>query len=154
MTMKYLHTMIRVSDLEAALDFFVGKFGLVETRRVNSEKGRYTLVFLAAADDAETAKKTQAPLLELTYNWDPEVYTRRAQFRPSRLCRRRHLRDLRQAAKGGGRHQPPAARRPHGVHPHPRRDLDRVAAEGRGAARPPSPGRRWPIPGCGEVRGR
>ena len=73
--MKYLHTMIRVSDLEASLDFFVGKFGLVETRRLSNEKGRYTLVFLAAPDDAETAKKTQAPLVELTYNWDPEVYT-------------------------------------------------------------------------------
>ncbi len=73
--MEYLHTMIRVSDLEASLAFFVGKFGLVETRRVNNEKGRYTLVFLAAPDDAETARKTQAPLLELTYNWDPEVYT-------------------------------------------------------------------------------
>ena len=75
MTMKYLHTMIRVSDLEASLDFFVGKFGLVETRRLSNEKGRYTLVFLAAPDDAENAKKSQAPLLELTYNWDPEVYT-------------------------------------------------------------------------------
>ncbi len=73
--MEYLHTMIRVTDLEASLAFFVGKFGLVETRRMTNEKGRYTLVFLAAPGDAETAKTTQAPLLELTYNWDPEVYT-------------------------------------------------------------------------------
>jgi lactoylglutathione lyase len=73
--MEFLHTMIRVTDLDASLDFFVNKFGLVETRRINNEKGRYTLVFLAARDDVEQAKKTQAPLIELTYNWDPEVYT-------------------------------------------------------------------------------
>ncbi|MFZ1964132.1 MAG: VOC family protein [Roseiarcus sp.] len=73
--MEYLHTMIRVSDLEASLDFFVDKLGLVEVRRASNEKGRYTLVFLAAPDDAENAGKTQAPLLELTYNWDAEVYT-------------------------------------------------------------------------------
>jgi lactoylglutathione lyase len=73
--MEYLHTMIRVTDLEASLDFFVRKFGLVETRRINNEKGRYTLVFLAAPDDVGHAKATQAPLLELTHNWDPEVYS-------------------------------------------------------------------------------
>jgi len=73
--MKYLHTMIRVTDLEKSLEFFVGKFGLVETRRVTNEKGRYTLVFLAASDDVERAKADQAPLVELTYNWDPETYT-------------------------------------------------------------------------------
>ena len=75
MSMEYLHTMIRVSDLEASLDFFVDKLGLVEVRRASNEKGRYTLVFLAAAGDAENARRTQAPLLELTYNWDAEVYT-------------------------------------------------------------------------------
>ena len=73
--MKYLHTMIRVTDLEKSLEFFVGKFGLVETRRVTNEKGRYTLVFLAASDDVERGKAEQAPLVELTYNWDPETYT-------------------------------------------------------------------------------
>ncbi len=73
--MEYLHTMIRVTDLEAALGFFIGKFGLVETRRHSNEKGRYTLVFLSAPGDVERAKHTQAPLLELTYNWDPETYT-------------------------------------------------------------------------------
>jgi lactoylglutathione lyase len=73
--MEYLHTMIRVSDLEASLAFFVGKLGLVEVRRTSNETGRYTLVFLAAPGDAENAERTQAPLLELTYNWDPEVYT-------------------------------------------------------------------------------
>jgi lactoylglutathione lyase len=74
MSMEYLHTMIRVSDLEASLDFFVGKLALVEVRRASNEKGRYTLVYLAAPGDAENARKTQAPLLELTYNWDAEVY--------------------------------------------------------------------------------
>jgi lactoylglutathione lyase len=71
--MEYLHTMIRVTDLKATIAFFE-LLGLVETRRVENEKGRYTLVFLAAADDVERAKKDQAPLVELTYNWDPEVY--------------------------------------------------------------------------------
>jgi lactoylglutathione lyase len=72
---EYLHTMIRVSDLDQSLDFLVNKFGLVEVRRVENEKGRYTLVFLAAPDDVERAKETKAPLVELTHNWDPEVYT-------------------------------------------------------------------------------
>ena len=73
--MRYLHTMIRVTDLEASLDFFVGKLGLVETRRSVNEKGRYTLVFLAAPGDVKHAKEAQAPLIELTYNWDPEAYS-------------------------------------------------------------------------------
>jgi len=73
--LEYLHTMIRVSDLEQSLDFFVNKFGLKEVRRREDDKGRYTLVFLAAPDDVERAKEKQAPLIELTYNWDPEVYT-------------------------------------------------------------------------------
>ena len=72
--MQYLHTMIRVSDLDASLAFFVNILGLVETRRYDSEKGRYTLVFLAAPDDVEAAEQNKAPLLELTYNWDPEEY--------------------------------------------------------------------------------
>lgn len=66
--MKYLHTMIRVSDVEASIDFFVNKLGLVERRRVDSEQGRFTLIFLSAPEtpDAE---------IELTYNWDPEEYS-------------------------------------------------------------------------------
>src|SRR5579872_7132862 len=72
--MEYLHTMIRVTDLDKSLDFFINKLGLQEVRRFNNEKGRYTLVFLAAKDDVERAKGSQAPLLELTYNWDPEDY--------------------------------------------------------------------------------
>ncbi|MBV8593121.1 MAG: VOC family protein [Caulobacteraceae bacterium] len=72
--MEYLHTMIRVADLQKTIDFF-RLLGFVETRRMDNEKGRYTLVFLAADGDAETAKATQKPTVELTYNWDPEVYT-------------------------------------------------------------------------------
>ena len=71
--MEYLHTMIRVTDLKATIAFF-DLMGFVETRRIENEKGRYTLVFLAAAADVEQAKKNQAPLVELTYNWDPEDY--------------------------------------------------------------------------------
>jgi lactoylglutathione lyase len=72
--MEYLHTMIRVTDLKATVAFFE-LLGLVEVRRVDNDKGRYTLVFLAAPSDLERAKADQAPLVELTYNWDPEVYT-------------------------------------------------------------------------------
>jgi len=73
--MKYLHTMVRVSNLEQSLDFFCNKLGMVETRRTESEKGRYTNIFLAAPDDESVARDTRAPVIELTYNWDPEVYT-------------------------------------------------------------------------------
>jgi lactoylglutathione lyase len=73
--MRYLHTMVRVADLEASLDFYCNKLGLVEVRRVESEQGRFTLIFLSAPEDAEAAKETRAPLVELTYNWDPEAYT-------------------------------------------------------------------------------
>jgi len=67
--------MVRVSNIEQALDFYCNKLGLVEIRRMESEAGRYTLIFLAAPDDVEHIETTQAPLLELTYNWDPEEYT-------------------------------------------------------------------------------
>jgi lactoylglutathione lyase len=73
--MKYLHTMVRVSNLDESLDFFCNKLGMVETRRTESEKGRYTNIFLAAPDDEGVARETKAPVLELTYNWDPEEYT-------------------------------------------------------------------------------
>ncbi|MCD9466505.1 lactoylglutathione lyase [Photobacterium iliopiscarium] len=73
--MEYLHTMVRVSDLDASLDFYCNKLGLVETNRKDSERGRFTLVFLAAPAQAQVATTTQSPLLELTYNWDTETYT-------------------------------------------------------------------------------
>lgn len=73
--MRYLHTMIRVHDLQASLDFFCNKLGLVEADRIESEAGRFTLVYLCAPDDQQQATATRAPLVELTYNWDTEVYT-------------------------------------------------------------------------------
>ena len=72
--MRYLHTMVRVKDLDAALDFYCDKLGLEEVRRMESEQGRFTLVFLAAPEDVQAAKTEQAPVVELTYNWDTEDY--------------------------------------------------------------------------------
>lgn len=73
--MNYLHTMLRVSDLDASLNFFCNKLGLVEISRQENEKGRFTLVFLAAPGDIERARDSKSPMVELTYNWDPEKYT-------------------------------------------------------------------------------
>ena len=66
--MKYLHTMVRVTDLEASLDFYCNRLGLREMRRREDENGRYTLVFLCAPEDEDAQ-------IELTHNWDPEMYT-------------------------------------------------------------------------------
>ena len=73
--MQYLHTMIRISDIDASLRFFCDGLGLSEVRRYDSESGRFTLIFLAATDDMDSARTQKAPLIELTYNWDPEDYT-------------------------------------------------------------------------------
>ena len=75
--MRYLHTMLRVSNLDSALDFYCDKLGLKEVRRIDSDQGRFTLVFLAAPQDETVVEQSKqhgraAPLLELTYNWDPE----------------------------------------------------------------------------------
>ena len=72
--MQYLHTMVRVADLSAALDFYCAKLGLEEVRRFDNEAGRFTLVFLAAPGDVARAREDSAPLVELTYNWDAEEY--------------------------------------------------------------------------------
>jgi len=72
--MRYLHTMVRVTDIEESLDFYCGKLGMHEVRRTESEKGRFTLVFLAADQDEVAGREVKAPLVELTYNWDPEDY--------------------------------------------------------------------------------
>ncbi len=72
--MRYLHTMIRAADLDQTLTFFVDQLGLVEVNRYDSEQGRFTLVFLAAPKDVERGTTEQSPLLEITYNWDPESY--------------------------------------------------------------------------------
>ncbi|MEO0421441.1 MAG: lactoylglutathione lyase [Pseudomonadota bacterium] len=73
--MQYLHTMLRVADLDAALDFFCEKLGLELISKRDYEKGRFTLVFLAAPEDAAAARERKAPMVELTHNWDPEEYT-------------------------------------------------------------------------------
>ena len=73
--MKYLHTMVRVNDLDAALDFYCAKLGLEEVQRFDNAAGRFTLVFLAAPNDVEAAKTQRTPTVELTHNWDPETYT-------------------------------------------------------------------------------
>ena len=72
--MQYLHTMVRVRDLEASLDFYCDKLGLAQVSRIDNEGGRFTLVFLAAPDDMELARDRRAPLVELTWNWDDEAY--------------------------------------------------------------------------------
>ncbi|MEM8770045.1 MAG: VOC family protein [Pseudomonadota bacterium] len=72
--MQYLHTMVRVKDLDAALDFYCAKLGLLEINRMENEGGRFTLVFLAAPDDVDLARERKAPMVELTYNWDAEEY--------------------------------------------------------------------------------
>ncbi|RAP33317.1 lactoylglutathione lyase [Candidatus Marinamargulisbacteria bacterium SCGC AG-410-N11] len=73
--MRYLHTMVRVADLDESLHFYCTCLGLKEVRRYDNEKGRFTLIFLAAPNDEAVAKQSKAPLLELTYNWDAEQYT-------------------------------------------------------------------------------
>jgi lactoylglutathione lyase len=73
--MRYLHTMVRVTDVDASLDFYCNKLGLEEVRRIDNEKGRFTLIFLAAPQDKATSKANRAPELELTFNWDPEAYS-------------------------------------------------------------------------------
>ena len=78
--MQYLHSMVRVHDLERSLNFYCDLLGLQEVRRKEVEKGRFTLVFLAAPDDVERAQNEQAPMLELTYNWDPETYSNGRNF--------------------------------------------------------------------------
>ena len=72
--MRFVHTMVRVKDLDASLDFYCNKFGLVEMRRKDVEAGRFTLVFLAASKDQDRSRADAAPELELTYNWDSEEY--------------------------------------------------------------------------------
>ena len=72
--MRYLHTMVRVADIDKSLDFYCNKLGMREVRRVENQGGRFTLIFLAAAEDSAQAEARRAPLLDLTFNWDPEAY--------------------------------------------------------------------------------
>lgn len=72
--MEYLHTMVRITDVDASLHFYCDLLGLREVRRIENDKGRFTLIFLAAPGDEESSRENKAPELELTYNWDPEEY--------------------------------------------------------------------------------
>ena len=72
--MRYLHTMVRVKDLEASLHFYCDLLGLAQTRRMDSEAGRFSLIYLAAPQDQSRAEAEKAPEVELTFNWDPEDY--------------------------------------------------------------------------------
>lgn len=73
--MRYLHTMVRVTDLDASLRFYCDLLGLQEVRRTENKAGRFTLVFLAAPKDLDRSAAERSPELELTFNWDPEAYT-------------------------------------------------------------------------------
>ncbi len=73
--MRYLHTMVRVTDIDQSLAFYRDLLGLKEVRRHESPQGRYTLIFLAAPEDEAAFHAHRAPAIELTYNWDPETYT-------------------------------------------------------------------------------
>ena len=72
--MEFLHTMVRISDIESSIDFYCKKLGLIEFSRKDHEKGRFTLIFLCAPDDKKLVDDHKKPLLELTYNWDKEEY--------------------------------------------------------------------------------
>jgi lactoylglutathione lyase len=72
--MRYMHTMVRIRDIDASLRFYCELLGLQEVRRIDNPMGRFTLIFLAAPGDQPRAGAEKAPLLELTYNWDPEDY--------------------------------------------------------------------------------
>ena len=72
--LRYRHTMVRVTNIEQSLDFYVNKLGLKETRRIDNPQGRFTLIFLAASHDEKAAIEVRAPEVELTFNWDPETY--------------------------------------------------------------------------------
>ena len=78
--MKFLHTMIRINNIEESLDFFCNKLGLVETRRKDVPEGKFTLIFLAANEDKNSAINTKSPEIELTYNWEFEDFNKGRNF--------------------------------------------------------------------------
>ena len=138
--MRFLHTMLRVRNLDAALHFYCNLLGLQEVRRRVDEKNRYTLVFLAAPEDVPAAKAAldgrpaDAPMRRADLQLGHRGLRRGALLRPPRLRGRRHLCHLRQADEGRRHHQPAAARRQHGVRALARQAFDRAAAEGQAAA--------------------
>ena len=128
--MRYLHTMVRVRDIDAALRFFCEGLGLEEVRRRDSDKGRFTLVFLGQPG----ASAADSPHIELTYNWDEtEAYSTGRNFGHVAYEVEDIYRTCQQPGRPGLRHQPAAARWPHGLRALARRHLGRAAPEGRGA---------------------
>jgi lactoylglutathione lyase len=129
--MEYLHSMIRVSDLEQTVEFFCKKLGFTELSRADHEKGRYTLVFLAAPGDAEAARRNKAPMVELTHNWDEKGYAGGRNF--GHLAYR--VEDIYglcdRLMKGGVVINRPPRGRAYGLHKDTRRHLDRAASERR-----------------------
>ena len=147
--MRYLHTMVRVSDERASLDFYCNKLGMVEIRRYDSEAGRFTNIFLAAPGDADTAADTKAPVLELTYNWDPEDYTGGRNF-GHLAFETDDIYALCQQLQDGGVTIP--GRRATGAWPLSVRPMASRSSFCK-KARPwkkPNPGRRWKTPAVGE----
>lgn len=84
--MKYLHSMVRISNLDESLDFYCNKLGLIEVKRTENTTGRFTLIFLAAPNDLEQAQMMDAPMLELTYNWDQTPYPEGRHFGHLAYC--------------------------------------------------------------------
>ena len=140
--MKYLHTMVRISDVDQSLDFYCNKLGLKEVRRMESPQGRFTLVYLAAPGDEDAQ-------VELTYNWDPEAYGEGRNFGHLAYEVDDIYATLRAPDEERRHHQPAAARRLHGLHPLARQHLDRAPAEGQAASPSRSRGRRCRIPASG-----
>ena len=150
MSLRYLHTMVRVANIEQSLDFYCNKLGMQEVRRVESEAGRYTLIFLAAPDGQGQGRGRSGAAAGADLQLGPREIRRGAQFRPSGLRGRRHLRHVRSADEGRCHHQPPAARRAHGLCPLARQRLASSCC--RRARRRPSKsrGHRCPTPASGD----
>ncbi len=122
--MRFLHTMLRVPNLDAALHFYVNLLGLEEVRRRVDDKNKFTLVFLAAPEDVAGARAAldagrRDRLVELTFNWDTEDYGERASSAISPMRSMTSMRRLRKAAERLRHHQSAAARRQHGVRTSP-----------------------------------
>ena len=114
--MRYLHTMIRAANLEQALHFFIDQLGLVEAYRYENEAGRFTLVFLSAPGDLDNAKTQQAPLVEITYNWDPETYDGGRNFGHLAYQVDDIYHTCQQLVDRGVTLNRPSSRRPHGLY--------------------------------------
>ena len=132
--MRYLHTMLRVRNLDTALKFYRDALGLKEVRRVDNDKAKFTLVFLCAAEDEGLLKASKgrgAPLVELTYNWDEEKYGEDRYFGHLAYEVDDIYATCDRLMKHGHHHQPSAARRPDGLRPLAGSAFDRAVAEGR-----------------------